>query len=367
MNAIKYAILLFSFVSFNAWGLEINPYLSGSWYNQAQNGHGFSVEVLPDNQTLIYWYVYHPDGTPTFIVAIGDNIGNRVTADAYYNTGMKFGEFDPADRIQTPWGTITLTFQSCNSATLQYSSGLSYNGVPWGTGSIPLTRLASIDTMQCAQNPHAGLYQGNFFSDLTNQVIPGVAVIAPNGEFAAVSFDAMAAIGTWTVNSKTFSGTGTAVSTDPSFSFSSRLTISGQISPEYRMVGNYSIVGGDRGTFDFNATPALYRRGISLSKIAGNYTAKNIVSGATGSATISQSGSITATDSLGCKYQGQISVPDAQFNLFSVTVVVSSCSVSNGTYKGYGMQIDYYSLDDGRGIQLMATNGQYAGVIELYH
>jgi len=365
MNAIKYALLLFTFFSINAWGLDVNPYLSGSWYNPAQDGHGFSVEVLPDDQTLLYWYVYHPDGTPTFLVSIGENTGSTVRADTYYNTGMKFGEFDPADRVQTYWGTVTITFHSCKSATLQYSSDQTYNGVPWGSGSIPLTRLASIESMQCAQNPHAGLYQGNFFSDVLNQIIPGIAVIAPNGEFAAVSYDAMAAVGTWNVNGKNFSGTGTAVSTDPDFSFSSRLTISGQISPEYRMVGNYSIIGGDRGTFDFNATPALYRRGISLAEIAGNYTARNMVSGATGSATISQSGNLTASDSFGCRYQGQISVPDSQFNLFSITVVVSSCSVSNGTYKGYGMQIDYYSLDDGRGIQLVATNGQYAGVIEL--
>jgi len=142
--------------------------------------------------------------------------------------------------------------------------------------------------------------------------------------------------------------------------------LSGQISPEYRMVGNYTISGGDRGTFDFYAIPELYRRGISLAEITGAYTAKNLVSGATGTATISPSGNITASDSLGCRYQGQISVPDVRFNLFSVTVVVSNCSVSNGTYKGYGSQIDYHTLDDGRAIQLMATNGKYAGVIDLY-
>ena len=82
MKAIKYALLLFAFFSLDAWGQDINRFLSGSWYNPAQDGHGFSVEVLPDNRTVLYWYVYHPDGTPTFIVASGDNIGNTVRADA---------------------------------------------------------------------------------------------------------------------------------------------------------------------------------------------------------------------------------------------------------------------------------------------
>jgi hypothetical protein len=366
VKTTKIAVLLLLFLSAQAWAIDVNRYLSGSWYNPAQNGHGLSVEVLPDDRAVLYWYVYHPDGTPTFIVAIGNNSGNRITADAYYNSGMKFGEFDPADRTQIPWGTITLTFHSCTSATLQYNSTIDHNGVPYGSGSIALSRLASIEGLQCAPTAPAGLYQGNFYSDLLNQVIPGVAAIAPNGEFAAVSFDAMAGIGNWTVNGKNFSGSGTAVSADPNFTFSRSLSISGQISPEYRLIGNYNVSGGDRGTFDFYAIPELYRRGISLAGIAGNYSARNLVSGATGNASISQFGNISGSDSLGCHYSGQITIPDPQFNLFKVTVSVTTCGPSNGTYQGYGNQIDYYSLDDGRGLQLMATNGQYAGVFDLY-
>lgn len=263
-------------VSFDATARDIDRYLSGSWYNPQQAGHGFSVEVLSSNRTLIYWYVYHPDGTPTFIIADGINTGNRVTAQAYYNTGMIFGEFDPADRVQTPWGS----------------------------GSISLTRLANIERVQCAPNPYAGLYTGNFYSQTLNQVIPGFAAIAPNGEFAAISFDAMAGVGTWSVSGSNFSGRGIAVSADPGFTFSSNLSLSGQISPGYAMWGSYSVVGGDRGSFEFYAVPELYRRGISLAEIAGNYTAENLVSGGKGTATISASGHISASDAFGCSYQG---------------------------------------------------------------
>jgi len=366
MKVIKYIVLLFALVSFDAIARDIDRYLSGSWYNTQQAGHGFSVEVRSSNRTLIYWYVYHPDGTPTFIIADGVNTGNRVTAQAYYNTGMIFGEFDPADRVQTPWGSITLTWHSCNSATLQYDSDIDYNGVPWGSGSISLTRLANIEGVQCAPNPYAGLYMGNFYSQTLNQVIPGFAAIAPNGEFAAVSFDAMAGVGTWSVSGNNFSGRGIAVSADPGFTFSSNLSLSGQISPGYAMWGSYTVVGGDRGSFEFYAVSELYRRGISLAEIAGNYTAENLVSGGKGAATISASGHISASDAFGCSYQGQLSVPDSQFNLIAMTVTVSNCGVSNGTYEGYGAQIDYFNLEDQRAIRLVGTNGQYAGVIDLY-
>ena len=366
MKVIKYIALFFTLASFDATARDIDRYLSGSWYNPQQAGHGFSVEVLSSSRTLIYWYVYHPDGTPTFIIADGINTGNRVAAQAYYNTGMIFGEFDPGDRVQTPWGSLTLTWHSCNSATLQYDSDIDYNGEPWGSGSISLTRLANIEGVQCAPNPYAGLYQGNFYSEVLNQVIPGFAAIAPNGEFAAVSFDAMVGVGNYSVNGKNFSGSGIAVSADSDFTFSSNLSLSGQIGQGYAMWGNYTIVGGDRGSFEFYANSELYRRGISLAEIAGSYTAENIVSGGKGTATISASGQITASDSFGCSYQGQLSVPDPQFNLVEMSVTVSNCGVSNGTYEGYGAQIDYFNLEDKRAIRLVGTNGQFAGVIDLY-
>jgi hypothetical protein len=366
MQLTKSATLFLAVFALNAWGLEVNRYLSGSWYNPNQSGHGFSVEVLSPSRTLFYWYSYHPDGTPMFIVADGTNSGNRVTATAYYNTGMRFGEFNPADRMQTQWGTITLTFHSCNSATLQYNSNIMHHGTAYGSGSLSLVRLANIDKMQCSSAPAAGLYSGNFYSRRLNQVIPGFAAIAPNGEFAAVSFDAMAAVGTWSMSGRNFTGGGTAVSADPRYSFNSRLSISGQLSPGYAVWGDYSVTGGDYGYMEFYAVPDLYRRGISLDAIAGSYTAKNLVSGGTGTATISSSGGVSGSDSFGCRYQGQLSVPDEHFNLLAVTVTVSNCSVSDGRYNGYGAQIDYYNLEDRRAIRLLGTNGKYAGIIDLY-
>lgn len=366
MKKILWILLLFILAE-NASAIEIDRFVSGSWYNPDQSGHGFSVEVISEDQTLIYWYVYHPDGTPTFLIAVGTNKNNVIQANAYYNSGMKFGEFNPADITEVPWGTLKLTVHSCNSATLEYNSQLEHNGVPYGSGSIPLSRLFSIDEMQCSTVPHAGIYQGNFFSDIDSLVIPGMAVISPDGKFAAVSYDAMAAIGNWSVNGSSFSGSGTAVSADPDVTFSANVTMSGQISPEYRVVGTYNISGGDYGSFDFYAIPSLYRRGISLPAISGNYSAFNLVSGATGSVSVSANGSLSGSDSLGCKYSGQFTLPDSDFNLLKVVVTISSCGASNGLYTGYGAQIDYYNLGDGRILRLVTTNGSYAGVIDLYN
>jgi hypothetical protein len=366
MKKLICMVVLLIFVQ-NCWAIDINRFVSGTWTNPNQKGHGVTVLVLSENVTVIYWYVYHPDGTPTFLLGVGSNNNNVIQADVYYNSGMKFGDFNPADRMEVAWGTMKITVHSCGSATLEYDSDLEHNGVPYGSGSFPLSKVLVIDELQCGDTPEAGIYQGNFYSDAAGLVIPGVVVVTPDGKFAAVSFDNMAAIGTWSTNGSSLSGVGTAVSADPNFTFSSNLTLSGLISPEYSAVGTYSVNGGDYGSFEFFATPSLYRRGISLKAIAGNYNTVNLVTGEEGTASVSMNGTVNASDSFGCNYNGQFAVPDARFNLFSLTINVTSCGESNGEYTGYGIQIDYFNFGDGRILRLMGTNGSYAGVIDLYH
>lgn len=366
MKKAIWAVMLLMLAQ-NCWAAGITRFFSGSWFNALQNGHGFSIEVISDEQTVIYWYVYHPDGTPTFLIAVGTNQNNIVRADVFYNTGMKFGDFDPKDVTEIPWGTIELTFHSCNSATLEYDSDLEYKGVPYGSGSIPLTRLLTIDEMQCSNSPQSGIYQGNFISSISDEIFPGMAIVAPDGQYAAISYGAMATVSDWSVNGNTFSGSGTAVSADPKDEFDSNLSLTAKIIPEYRLSGSYNIVGGgDNGSFDLYSVPSLYRRGISLEAIAGDWDLGNQVTGASGSASLTDDGDLSGSDSDGCEYSGVLSLPDAKFNLFKITLTLTKCGAANGAYIGYGVQTDYFSLGDGRILRIVASNDEYAAVFDLY-
>jgi len=351
----------------NCWAVGINRFQSGSWYNALQNGHGLSVEVISDTQTVIYWFVYHPDGTPTFLIAVGTNKNNRVEADVFYNSGMKFGDFDPKDITEVPWGTIVLTFHSCNSATLEYDSPLEHNGVAYGSGSIELTKLLTISELQCSDQPQAGIYQGDFVSRISDAVMPGLAIISPDGSFSVITYEDMVSVGDWTFNGSTFSGSGKAVSADPDVDFSSNVSFTAKVGPEYRLVGSYNITGGDHADFDLYSVPAVYRRMLSLEDLAGDYDFGNHVSGADGSASLSDEGELTATDSDGCKYSGDISLPDAQFNLVKVTLTITKCGSVNGQYVGYGVQLDYFSLGDRRILRIVTSNDSYAAVFDLFN
>jgi hypothetical protein len=127
---------------------QINTGLSGAWYNEDQDGHGLNVIVLDENRTIIYWYVYHTDGTPMFLIIDGTNLGNSTTGVAYYSAGMRFGEFNPNDHELTAWGMSTVTFHDCNNLTLEYS----LDDPAYGSGSIPMTKLANISGLECSNS-----------------------------------------------------------------------------------------------------------------------------------------------------------------------------------------------------------------------
>ena len=62
---------------------------------------------------------------------------------------MEFGTWDTADKLIWDWGSFEIEFHSCDSATLTYNSTLAYeSGEEFGSGTIPLVRLASIDGLE---------------------------------------------------------------------------------------------------------------------------------------------------------------------------------------------------------------------------
>ena len=68
--------VLFLFAAQGISAEEIQKGHSGSWWNSSQNGHGFSIEVFDDNVMVIYWYVFNPDGTSTFLVTVAAITGD---------------------------------------------------------------------------------------------------------------------------------------------------------------------------------------------------------------------------------------------------------------------------------------------------
>jgi hypothetical protein len=344
-------MVLIALIAFDVSAMEIDRYTSGAWYNPSQSGHGYSIEVMPDNQVLIYWYVYNPDGTPTFLLAIGESQGDRVHADVYHHTGMKFGEFDNSNLIQTHWGTLDFTVQDCNNARINYSSTMSQDGVPFGSGTILIQRLSSIDGLKCTESP---LY-GNYHVTTVENGAPGfgVAALFENGDMAYLSVSETAGgvgLGSW-------HQTG-----DARFAFDATV---------YSIVGGSSEISGS-GDLNLDGLDATYTGGgqliaskleqsfqqnLTTGMMAGTYDLNGL--GISGSVTIKSNGQVTGSTNDGCTINGWFTVPNTEFNQAYFDVNTSNCAESGRT-----MGAATYAEDEGI-ITAIGADGWYGNIWTL--
>jgi len=132
-----------------AAAMPISPGFTGNWFNPASSGHGFSIEVLPENRMLAQWYVFGTDGGQTWIVATGPISGDHAVLQGYYpvGTGARFPpNLDPSQLQNELWGTITLSFTDCNNGLASWEPTQA-SGYP--AGSMPITRLTLPAGLAC--------------------------------------------------------------------------------------------------------------------------------------------------------------------------------------------------------------------------
>jgi len=126
----------------------IGPGMTGNWYDAGESGHGFSVEVLPNNQMLAEWFVFAPDGGPAWIVASGPISGASAVLHGFQAVGAggRFPpNFDQAQVQKQAWGDLTFTFTDCNTGDVSWQPiAAGYTG-----GSIPIKRLTLPAGLSC--------------------------------------------------------------------------------------------------------------------------------------------------------------------------------------------------------------------------
>jgi hypothetical protein len=103
-----------------------NASRAGNWFNPDRDGEGFQLAVEgSDGLHVITFYTYL-DGEPAWLIGAGTIQGDTIEfADTVITSGTGFGaDFDPADVVRTPFGSLTLTFEDCNNATIVVDSDL---------------------------------------------------------------------------------------------------------------------------------------------------------------------------------------------------------------------------------------------------
>jgi len=138
---------------------QMNPGLNDAWYNPATSGQGFFITVFPAlGAVSLAWFTYDThlpeDGAQAnlgdpghrWITAVGPFAGNQATMDIELTSGGLFDTPTAIQRTDPPGsdGTIKLTFDSCNSGTVEYDIP-SINR----QGTVPIRRVADDNIALC--------------------------------------------------------------------------------------------------------------------------------------------------------------------------------------------------------------------------
>lgn len=139
-------------------GLEpfaMNAGLNDAWYNPQTSGQGFFITVFPRLGVVsLAWFTYDtvlPDGNATanlgdpghrWLTALGVISGNQSVMSIEISSGGIFDTTTVITRVDD--GTITLTFEDCNSGTVQYD----IRSIDQ-QGTVPIQRVASDNIALC--------------------------------------------------------------------------------------------------------------------------------------------------------------------------------------------------------------------------
>jgi hypothetical protein len=120
--------------------------LSGSWYDPSHSGEGYVLEVLANQNALVYWFSYDTQGNRRWFFGMGELVQGRFVFNEMFTTsGGIFGaEFNPETVDVEPWGSLELDLQ-CDTGTASFTP--TEEGFPAGT--LNLTRLTYLEGLSC--------------------------------------------------------------------------------------------------------------------------------------------------------------------------------------------------------------------------
>lgn len=124
--------------------IPILPVHTGSWYDPANPGRGFLIEVADASgregqgpALLVTWYTFH-EGRQIWLVGLAPFAwgAHSVEVPLQISTGGQFGSaFNPNQVTANPeWGRLTVRFTGCDAGTFEYTSA-------YGNGSVPVRSL----------------------------------------------------------------------------------------------------------------------------------------------------------------------------------------------------------------------------------
>ena len=127
----------------------LNPGHSGNWWSgPSRNGEGVQIEVSATSAggrvLVATMYSYDTQGQSIFLLAVGQVVNGEAAVDVFIFEGPMWGPaFDPADLVETQWGTGRFTSSSCDSVRMVLTPNATFVGMGYSEIVANLVRLTT--------------------------------------------------------------------------------------------------------------------------------------------------------------------------------------------------------------------------------
>lgn len=195
-----------------------------------------------------------------------------------------------------------------------------------------------------------GIWAGTVTDNVFNEPQFFLGVSTDDGRFRFLSAETLGQfVGTFSAEGTSLTGGGIGVAPIGSVWLNNSpvidVSMTGTISERANMSGDWTGSTGETGSFSF-AYDAVYEKPSSLATLAGSWVSMDEFGNPDGSVTIDSAGRMDAQDANGCLYSGDVTIINATYNAYDLSLVVSNCGDFDGSYSGLGVLADTVEPDD---------------------
>jgi hypothetical protein len=124
----------------------LEPGITSAWYDPKHDGEGFLLEMLADNNAVMYWFTYDANGEQDWYIASGEVRGNRIVFPELLRvSGGEFGPgFDPAKITEESVGSASFIWSGCDEGDMSYQIGAQ-------RGRMEIVRISRLMGIDCGQ------------------------------------------------------------------------------------------------------------------------------------------------------------------------------------------------------------------------
>lgn len=189
-----------------------------------------------------------------------------------------------------------------------------------------------------------GTWQGTIASCLTLKTYPAHALVTEDGRFM-IDSEGYFLHGALNTDGDTFVGDGHAIlasSEHPTLGDPSLAWVEGWIGERGYLDGHWRTALGDFGVFTLSYSESTHTLSSAIETLEGpswlspdgDFGWTHLWPPLGGTWAVSAEGQVSAEDSAGCIYSGLVSVIDAHYNIYDVTLTVLECAAA-GTFSGF--------------------------------